>query len=353
MRAGATGLQSISFVKVTVIIPTRDRGALLSVAIANLLNQTVVPHEIIVVDDGSTDDTAKRVRAFGDRVSFLRQGHRGPGAARNAGLKLATGDFIQFQDSDDLFSRNKLEVQAQALDQRGAQMAYGPWAPVLIEGADLAFADHVLQTCPLPNGSPMVEWFAGGWSLVLQACLFRRCFVEKIGTFREDLKIWEDGEYLVRAFLGQPVVLFTPECLTLYRINSNAKLTASGTSEREKLRDRSVALPAVADLLARRGMWFSASGRWRHAFQMRNLWCEMTAAGGFSNADRDRVAAHCRAMPLWLFRLWAVSRRVLLHLRWRITGSRWTRPHRSRYPSSREWLLVEDLGFRHQRRRSP
>ena len=87
--------------RISVIIPNFNREALIGETVSNLLDQTLPPSEIIVVDDGSTDKSVDVIHAFGDKVELIRQANQGPGAARNAGLKIATGEFIQFQDSDD------------------------------------------------------------------------------------------------------------------------------------------------------------------------------------------------------------------------------------------------------------
>src|SRR5579864_366780 len=99
----------MSSLNVSVIVPNYNRETLIGETISNLLAQTLPPSEIIVVDDGSTDKSVDVIRSFGDKIKLIQQSNQGPGAARNAGLRIATGDFIQFQDSDDLFSLNKIE----------------------------------------------------------------------------------------------------------------------------------------------------------------------------------------------------------------------------------------------------
>lgn len=97
--------------KVSVIIPTYNRGRFISHAIMSVLSQTYKDYEIIVVDDGSTDDTKKRVQKFGDQVRYIYQKNRGPSAARNTGIRRAKGKYIAFCDSDDQFLPDKLEKQ--------------------------------------------------------------------------------------------------------------------------------------------------------------------------------------------------------------------------------------------------
>jgi len=103
-------------VTVSVVIPTHDRGRVVVEAIESALAQTHPPLEVIVVDDGSTDDTAERVGRLRDaRVRYLRRPHAGVSAARNAGIAAATGDLVAFLDSDDLWKPDKVEAEIAAL----------------------------------------------------------------------------------------------------------------------------------------------------------------------------------------------------------------------------------------------
>src|SRR5688572_24662883 len=113
--------------KISVVIPVKNRATLLPKTLTNILNQTLTPFEVFVVDDGSTDDIASVISQFDSRVFFLKNSRRGPGAARNEGLLASTGDYIQFFDSDDLMTRNKLETQAKLLNNTGADFVYGPY----------------------------------------------------------------------------------------------------------------------------------------------------------------------------------------------------------------------------------
>src|SRR5262245_42788481 len=87
----------------SVVIPTYNRLEFLISAIESVERQTYKSFEIIVVDDGSTDDTLAHLSALGDRVTLLRQMRKGPGAARNMGARHASGAYVAFLDSDDLW----------------------------------------------------------------------------------------------------------------------------------------------------------------------------------------------------------------------------------------------------------
>jgi glycosyltransferase involved in cell wall biosynthesis len=98
--------------RISVVIPTYNSAAYLPAAIESVLNQTLPPLEVIVVDDGSTDESAAAVRRFGDRIRWVSQENRGPAAARNRGLSLARGDLVAFLDADDVWLPEKLAEQA-------------------------------------------------------------------------------------------------------------------------------------------------------------------------------------------------------------------------------------------------
>src|SRR5438128_7526719 len=98
---------------VTTIIPVFNRPSMLREAVASVVAQTYRPIEIIIVDDGSTDETARAVDDLGEQnpneILVVHQDNTGPGLAREAGLQLATGEFIQYLDSDDVLLPRKLE----------------------------------------------------------------------------------------------------------------------------------------------------------------------------------------------------------------------------------------------------
>ena len=96
---------------ISVVIPTLNRCTFLQRAIESVLNQTVVPFEIIVVDNGSTDDTKKMVSSLYPNISYLIEEKNGVSAARNKGIKIAKSEWIAFLDSDDIWESKKLEKQ--------------------------------------------------------------------------------------------------------------------------------------------------------------------------------------------------------------------------------------------------
>ncbi|MFM7844190.1 MAG: glycosyltransferase family 2 protein, partial [Planctomycetota bacterium] len=96
----------------SVVIPAFNAAATLGAAVQSVLAQTLPPHSIIVVDDGSTDETATVALSFGNAVTLVRQPNQGPGAATTAGFRRVETPFVATLDSDDLWLPRKIEVQA-------------------------------------------------------------------------------------------------------------------------------------------------------------------------------------------------------------------------------------------------
>jgi glycosyltransferase involved in cell wall biosynthesis len=102
---------------VSVIIPCYNAARFLAQAIESVLSQTFRSFEILVIDDGSTDDTAKIITSYGDRIRYCHQENRGTASARNLGITMAQGVFVAFLDADDIWLPNKLEIQLRLFDR--------------------------------------------------------------------------------------------------------------------------------------------------------------------------------------------------------------------------------------------
>lgn len=235
---------------ISVIIPNYNRAALIGETLENFLRQTRAPDELIVVDDGSTDESVAEIRRFGERVRLIRQANAGAAAARNRGLAEATGDFIQFFDSDDLCSLNKLEIQARALNETGGDWAYGPWLTARLKGGDARYPEHPAQLRPLPPARSALAWFLRGWMILLQSCLFRRQLIERVGPFRTDLRVAEDLDLLFRVLATGARPVHTPESLTLYRMHDGPQLSQGGTDPARQADDWLVHCRTVAEMVA-------------------------------------------------------------------------------------------------------
>ena len=257
-RAGAlgpgSGSERGSDDRVSVVIPTYNHASSLANAIRSVLSQEVAAYEIIVIDDGSSDDTEAACRTFGERVRYVRQENRGVSAARNRGIALADGEFVAFLDSDDTWVPEKLAVQLRAhrefpeagwsisdalLTREGiptehAQRAFEHGFPVFRRG-QIDAASHFNAalrpaTIEMEYGTFRVYFgdvfnllFSGNF--IFPSCsLVRRSLFASAGGFDESLRVAEDTEFFHRLAAVSPcVVIF--ESLVHYRLGGEDALT--------------------------------------------------------------------------------------------------------------------------------
>lgn len=181
---------------VSVVIPAFNAGWCIRPAVDSVLAQTFTDFELIVVDDGSTDDTAQILCSYGDALRVVSQPNGGMSCARNAGIRLARGRYIAFLDADDRWLAPKLERQVTLLDER-SDLAFCA-ATATLEDLD----GEVLGTwaCSATGTASVAEVFAahaliaGGASSVLA----RRELVQTLGGFDETLFGAEDTDLWIR-----------------------------------------------------------------------------------------------------------------------------------------------------------
>jgi glycosyltransferase involved in cell wall biosynthesis len=203
--------------QISVIIPVKNRAALLRKTLDNLLSQSMKPDEIIVVDDHSTDEIQLVIFDYITDCIFLNNKGTGPGAARNLGLSVATGKYIQFFDSDDLMTPRKLEKQFLALESSGLDMAYGPYVQAQETETGWIQKDVIMQSAGFDSSLDLCDWILRGWNSITQACLFRKEFVNRLKPWNEKLITHEDYLYLFHASLLNPGTIHVPDEAVIYR----------------------------------------------------------------------------------------------------------------------------------------
>jgi glycosyltransferase involved in cell wall biosynthesis len=200
---------------VSVVIPAYNAGAFIEETIASALAQTYPRREIIVVDDGSTDDTAERVRRFGSAVGYIRQANGGVAAARNAGILASSGDYIALLDHDDVWLPEKLEVQV-AIAARCPGSGLIVCDGVHFDG-DRIVNDRILHgptadRLDAPDAVITVERFyreilqASGCVCTPSQTLIPRAVVDRIGLQAVDHCL-PDHDYQVRIARVYPITL--------------------------------------------------------------------------------------------------------------------------------------------------
>lgn len=218
---------------VTTIIPVYNRAAMLRDAVASVLAQTHRPIEIIVVNDGSTDDTAAVADALASaEVRVIHQANGGPGRAREAGRLASRGDFIQHLDSDDVLLPRKFEAQLAALDAApDCAAAYG-WTR-------LRHADGHIEPAPWKRSGERIETMFPSmlterwWDTPTP--LYRASVIRQAGPWT-DLRVEEDWEYDCRIAARGVRLAYCAEWVCEVREHGEAR--ASGHLSAATLRDR-------------------------------------------------------------------------------------------------------------------
>lgn len=203
---------------VSIVIPCHNAAPWLAATLESALAQTWPEKEILVIDDGSTDDSATVARRFESRgVAVRAQANRGASAARNHGLRLTRGDYIQFLDADDLLTPDKIAAQVARLEREGTDcVATCRWArfrddPTAAEYfASEVFADLVPVDYLLLHTAKQGTMHPAAW-------LVPRAVAGRAGPWDESLSLNDDGEYFARVALASRRLVFSSTGASLYR----------------------------------------------------------------------------------------------------------------------------------------
>jgi glycosyltransferase involved in cell wall biosynthesis len=242
---------------VTVIVPSYDRAACLPATIDSILGQTVPPDEIIVVDDGSRDDTRAVCERFLPRVRYIHRLNGGTAAAKNTGMREARGEFITFLDADDIWEPTKLEVQL-ALHQAHPEVRWSVTNHTTTDAAsrplpgaqgfardfpaftdaglspDAFFASALRASKLTAAGTAHVIYTGDAYELLFwgnfafpSCVMLHRSLMDRVGFFDETFRYASDTEYFHRFGAAAPVgVIMTP--LFLWRRGAANSNVSSG-----------------------------------------------------------------------------------------------------------------------------
>lgn len=197
---------------VSAIIPVYNGEQFLAKAIASILEQNYDPLEIIVVDDGSTDNTAAVVQQFESKIRYFHQSNQGPAAARNLGLQQAQGNAIAFLDVDDLWSKSKLTLQTSCLlDNPRVGIVQG-------------YTQLRRQVKDPHDQEAYINHRAPFYLSSLTSALYRRSVFEQVGLFNEKLIYGEDTDWFLRAW-SQRIEQILLDEITLYYHKHDRNMT--------------------------------------------------------------------------------------------------------------------------------
>lgn len=227
---GCDGSQSMNEM-ISVVIPAYNSAPFLREAIQSVLNQTLPPAEVLVVNDGSTDATAEIAESFGGPVRCLSQLNQGLSAARNRGISEARGEFIALLDADDCWLPGKLASQVELLRKQPAAVA----SFTLTEYVDRS--GRVVRTSVAPRYNDMVE------ALLLFSCvigppsagLIRRTAFDRVGLFDTRFSQCADWDMWLR-LAEAGAVAYLDEPLTRYRLHDSNMSKDTELLERDTFR---------------------------------------------------------------------------------------------------------------------
>jgi glycosyltransferase involved in cell wall biosynthesis len=221
-------------VTVSVIIPTYNRADMVSDAIESALAQTLTNIEIIVVDDASTDGTEAVLSSYADEITYIKHDeNRGGSAARNTGIKAASGEYIAFLDSDDIWAPEKLEQQITELERRN-----GGWIAAYCDfrqTRENQLVEKIDNLVRRPTGFEgddeiirriFLRTFAHGGSSTL---VVKKSIVDAIGGFDPSFQRHQDLEFLVR-LLKKGKLAYVDEILVFKHDTGNPSIEVVSTA---------------------------------------------------------------------------------------------------------------------------
>ncbi len=209
--------------RVSIIMPSYNSAGFIVQALESVFAQSYSCYEVIVVDDGSTDDTGTVLAPYRDRIRYFYQENSGPSAARNRGLELASGEFVVFLDSDDILLPGKLVAQVACFDSRdGTDLVHSGWRLVNHAIEEIGSVEPWRRTAELDlKACLQVHPFYMG------AMMLRRDTVQRVGGFNSDLRQAEDIDLVLRMMLNGSQATWLKQTTVMYRQHQTS-LTHSG-----------------------------------------------------------------------------------------------------------------------------
>lgn len=302
---------------VSTIIPVYNRGEMLREAVASVLAQSWRPIEIIIVDDGSTDDTSQVMAELrsrnSDAIRLLQQANAGPGVARQAGLALAEGEFVQFLDSDDLLLPDKFTLQVAGLrSDPEAGIAYGKTYTreqgVRLVGPAQHTGERHRTLFPALLKEPL-------WPTLTP--LYRHALLEAVGPWPVARQL-EDWQYDAQAAALAVKLHYTDAYIAETRNHDEARLCNLWKTDAAAMRDRVDAYVQVLGHAQRAGIPREAPEM--QQFVRSLFWMARNAGAYGLPSEAQQLFDLARANALhqgWDYRLFALASAVL---GWRRTG---------------------------------
>jgi glycosyltransferase involved in cell wall biosynthesis len=210
---------------VSIVIPCYNSERFIAETLDSALRQTYLDAEIIVIEDGSTDNSAQIIRSFGDQIKAEFGPNRGASAARNLGTAIARGEFIQYLDADDLLVPDAIEQRIRVLREGGADVAYSDWERLVEREAERFEVDElIVRRIEDVHRSTEIAVITQFWAPPA-ALTYRRSIVDRIGGWKEWLPVIEDARFLQDAAMVGGNFAYSAGVGAKYRVHRGSSLS--------------------------------------------------------------------------------------------------------------------------------
>ncbi|MGQ9608978.1 MAG: glycosyltransferase family 2 protein [bacterium] len=203
----------------SVIMPLYNKRPYVKRAIESVQRQTFTNWELIIVDDGSTDSSTDEIPQGDSRIRIFCQENKGPAAARNKGIMMASGDFITFLDADDYYYTQKLEIEMSLLwKEQKAEWMISAFEYESGNELRIRYVKDInsreIKGQPYIFNNALKQLTVAGWHV--DGLCIRKKLLEDVGGFNENMRCYEITEFMIRCALKQPEVIIYPQ--PLYRV---------------------------------------------------------------------------------------------------------------------------------------
>ncbi|WP_016991391.1 glycosyltransferase family 2 protein [Flavobacterium sp. ACAM 123] len=225
---------------VSIIIPTYNRGLIISDTLNSVLAQTYTNWECIVVDDGSTDNTDVILAGFIEKDSRIQYCHRpddrlkSASTCRNIGFEISKGSYIQYLDSDDLISENKLQEQVAILNSTSDySIATCRWGRFSTIDGEIKMIENLESYQSFDSAEIFLTALANSMGYFPPHCyLIKRKLIEKSAGWNEYMSLNDDTEFLIRLFVNTENIYFSAEAIGYYRYGNNTNLSSHNQEQK-------------------------------------------------------------------------------------------------------------------------
>ena len=231
---------------ISIIIPLYNLERFIGRALDSVLEQTHKDYEIIIINDGSTDESVKICNSYDDtRIKLFSQENKGPGSARNLGLQIAKGDLIFFLDSDDFIKKDTLRILYDGYRETGKQMIVGsafrltPNWTVCKDNSPINTLDKRIVLNQTAIANCVRKYIETNDIYLVSVCwgrLYEKKLIENI-RFNEDMKLGEDGDFNIRCLAKTNGVLVINEPLYCFQMHDKQSLSLIPINCESKLHD--------------------------------------------------------------------------------------------------------------------